>query len=303
MSSEIKAYEFEFESLKQRDDQGGEFWSARDLMPYSGYTNWRNWNEAINRAQTSLSGLGEDTRGHFLMRPSKTPSELGGRPRQDIRMSRRACYLTFMNGDPAKPEIAAAQNYFAVKTRQMEVIEQQAVAIPQTFAEALRAYADEVEAKERAELLQAQAEAERDELKPPAEAWQTLADTGQDYSVREAAYILKRDPAIEAMVGPRRLFDWIVRTAMAQRKPDGQYVPYAAHSDHLRLAPRSRPDRDSGGLKEAHSQLRVTVKGLEWIQQRMREEVRPELLSTPEPRQEVAGVVDISSVRTAALRR
>lgn len=302
MTTEIKAYEGEFEGLRCVDDQGSEYWSARDLMPYSGYTNWRNWNEAINRAQTALSGLGEDTRRHFLMRASKT-SDLGGRPRQDIRLSRRACYLTFMNGDPAKPEIAAAQNYFAVKTRQMEVLEQQVVAMPQTFSEALRAYADEVEARERAELLAAEAQAERDELKPPAEAWQTLADTGQDYSVREAAYILKRDPAIEAMVGPRRLFEWIVRTAMAQRKQDGQYVPYAAHSDHLRLAPRSRPDHESGGFKEAHSQLRVTVKGLEWIQQRMREETRPELLGAPEPRQEVAGVVDISSVRTSALRR
>jgi DNA-damage-inducible protein D len=304
MTSEIKAYESEFERLRHVDDQG-EYWSARELMPIVDYRDWRNFNDAINRAQTAFRGLGEDTRGHFSVAVPKTSdqAERGrGRPQgHDYRLSRRACYLVFMNGDPKKPAIAAAQNYFAVKTRQMEVIEQQVLAIPQTYAQALRAHADEVEAREKAELLQAQAEAERDELKPPAEAWNHLADAGHDYDVRTAANILRRDTAIAHMVGPRRLFDWLVANGMAQRKADGRYVPYAAHADHLALKPQSRPDHESGGLKEAHPQLRVTVKGLSWIQQRMREQSRPELVAAPP--QETAEVVDIHSVRTSLMRR
>lgn len=284
----------------RRVDENGEYWLARDLQPLLGYAQWRRFNDTINRARVSVAAAGGDVRHHFSQVSQVADAgNLGNQTRSDFRMTRYGCYLVAMNGDTSKREIADAQQYFAVQTRKAEVIEQQQ-ALPGTYLEALKALVTEVEAKERAELLQAQAEAERDELKPPAEAWQTLADTGQDYSVREASYILKRDPAIADRVGPRRLFDWIVRTAMAQRKPDGQYVPYAAHGDHLRLAPRSRPDRD-GGLKEAHSQLRVTVKGLEWIQQKMREETRPELVAAPP--QETADVVDIHSVRTALMRR
>ncbi len=289
-----------FDTIR-REDEDGEHWFARDLQPLLDYAQWRQFNDAINRARISVAATGGDVRHHFAtVRRVMEGGRWGKQTIDDFRMSRYGCYLVAMNGDTRKKAIADAQQYFAVQTRKAEVMEQRP-AIPQTFQEALRAYADEMDARERAQLLQAEAEAERDELKPPAEAWQTLADTGQDYSVREASYILKRDPAIADRVGPRRLFDWIVRTAMAQRKPDGQYVPYAAHGDHLRLAPRSRPDRESGGLKEAHSQLRVTVKGLEWIQQRMREEARPELI-TAAPREE-ADVIDIHGGRTAALRR
>jgi DNA-damage-inducible protein D len=301
-----------FDALKRVDDRG-EHWMARDLLAPTGYSNWQNFQRAINEARAVMSKNGYNLPDHFSLVPVKS----AGRTGTDFRLSRTACHFVFLNSDSRKPEIAAAQQYFVIQTQFAEDIQAQSKhVLPQTYSEALRALADSVEDRERAELLQAQAEAERDELKPPAEAWQTLADTGQDYSVREAAYILKRDAAISDRVGPRRLFDWIVDRGMAQRKADGQYVPYAAHSDHLRLAPRSRPDHESGGFKEAHSQLRVTVKGLEWIQQRMRDEGRPDLLgigarvptppSTLPPAMEHAGegeVVDIHSVRTALMRR
>lgn len=289
MSTEIREYESTFESLRQQDENG-EYWSARDLMPVVDYRDWRNFNDIINKAMTALLGLGEDTRRHFSVLSPKTPSEQGGRPRADFRLSRRACYLVFMNGDPKKPAIAAAQNYFAEKTRKMEIIEQQpaAVAMP-THVDALRGWADALEAREKAELQTLQAQAEADLLRPPAEAWTHLADVGQDYSVREACYILRRDPAI-TNVGPQKLFRWIVDNKMAERRPDGQYLPYAAHMDHLRLRIQTRPDYDDNVLalrKEANSQLRVTVKGLEWMQQRLRDQGKPDLTGRI-PRQPLA---------------
>lgn len=298
MSDVTRSSTSPFDTIR-REDETGEYWRARELMPLLGYDQWRRFNDAIGRARLSMAGLGVDTGKHFSQVSQVADAgNLGPQARMDFRLTRQAAYMIAMNGDVRKPEISAAQTYFAVKTRQAEVMEQSRPAIPQTFQEALRAYADALDARERAELQAAEAEAERDMLKPPAEAWETLADTGQDYSVREAAYILKRDPAIADRVGPRRLFDWIVDRAMAQRL-HGQYVPYAAHSDHLRLKAQSRPDHESGGRKEAASQLRVTVKGLSWIQQRMREETKPELVSG----EERAEVIDFTAIRTAPLRR
>lgn len=314
MTSDVIKPGSPFDAIKHEDEKG-EYWFARDLMPLLGYAQWRQFNDAINRARASAAVADVPVHQHFIFADARKNAGQVGRLGGDFRLSRYACYLVAMNGDTRKREIADAQQYFVVKTRQAEVIEQQA-ALPGTYLDALKALVTEVEAKERAELLAAEKAAEVEMLTPPAEAWQTLADTGQDYSVREAAYILKRDAAISDRVGPRRLFEWIVDRGMAQRKADGQYVPYAAHSDHLRLKAQSRPDHESGGFKEAHSQLRVTVKGLAWIQQRMRDEGRPDLLgigartptppSTLPPAMEHSGegeVVDIHSVRTALMRR
>ncbi len=289
-NTEILRHEVTFERLKQEDERG-EYWSARDLMPYADYADWRNWNDAINKAMTAFRGLGEDTRGHFSV---LAPKSTGGRPRADFRLSRRACYLVFMNGDPSKPAIAAAQNYFAVKTRQAEVMEQQAPAKMPTLQEALRGWADEVDAREKAELAAREAEMEAALLRPPAEAWENLVDTGQDYDVATAASILNRDPAIST--GRNRLFQWMLDSGMLYRRAGGQLVPYAAHTEHLRLKPQSRPDyeaSDSRARKEAHAQVRVTVRGLEWIQQRMREETRPDLTEIAPLR----NVISISSAR------
>lgn len=114
-----------FEDLKQANDHGAEYWSARDLQPLLGYSQWRRFEDAIKRAQTSCEQSGNDPAYHFAGAGKMV--ELGSgsqREVEDFQLSRFACYLIAQNGDPRKPEIAQAQKYFAVQTRRQELSEQ-----------------------------------------------------------------------------------------------------------------------------------------------------------------------------------
>lgn len=272
-----------FDAVRHEDERG-EYWMGRDLMALAGYAKWQNFQRAINDARSAMLRQGYDVSDQFSLVSVKT-SDLGGRPGTDFRITRLACYFVFMNGDPGKPEIAAAQEYFALKTRQAEVAQQQV--LPSNYLEALKALVVEVEAKEEAERRALEAEQQAALLRPPAQAWENLVDTGQDYDVATAANILNRDPVIST--GRNRLFAWMLENAMLYRRAGGQLVPYAEHTEHLRLKPQSRPDHsadDSRARKEAHAQVRVTVRGLEWIQQRMREATRPDLTQVSPVRHE-----------------
>lgn len=139
-----------FDSIKRVREDGTEFWSARDLMPLMGYSAWRNFNVPMCRAMTAAENQGHDRTMHFAGSRKVVAS---GPAQEDVELTKFAAYLTAMNGDPNKPEVAAAQAYFAVQTHVAEVA---APAIPQTYSEALRAAAD---ASDRAELEAARAEA------------------------------------------------------------------------------------------------------------------------------------------------
>lgn len=98
-----------------------EFWSARDLMQILGYSTWQKFSEAIDRAKESCKTGGQPLENHFLPAPVK---RTGGRPQENILLTRYACYLVTLNGDPRKPQVALAQTYFAVQTRKQELLEQ-----------------------------------------------------------------------------------------------------------------------------------------------------------------------------------
>ncbi|MFN6569865.1 BRO family protein [Dendronalium sp. ChiSLP03b] len=116
-----ESYSSPFDQIKHIDSDGQEYWLARELMPILGYQQWRRLEDAVTRAIAACKNIGVECENHFLSLPAKST---GGRPRDDFKLSRYGCYLTAMNGDSRKPEIAAAQNYFAVKTREAELAPQ-----------------------------------------------------------------------------------------------------------------------------------------------------------------------------------
>jgi hypothetical protein len=110
-----------FDAIRQVDDNG-EFWSARDLMTLLGYPRWSDFKDVIEKAKASCENTGNVVTEHFSGLFLKNPSSKQGRNYQDFKLSRYASYLVAMNGDPRKPEIASAQSYFAIKTREAEVV-------------------------------------------------------------------------------------------------------------------------------------------------------------------------------------
>ncbi|MBI4937107.1 MAG: DNA damage-inducible protein D [Nitrosomonadales bacterium] len=114
-----------FEELKQTNKHGAEYWSARDLQPLLGYSQWRRFEDAINRAITSCEQSGNNPQNHFAGAGKMVGLGSGSeRKVEDFHLSRFACYLIAQNGDPRKPEIAHAQKYFAIQARKQELSEQ-----------------------------------------------------------------------------------------------------------------------------------------------------------------------------------
>lgn len=114
----------DFESIKKIDEQGYEYWEARELMPLLGYRNWQDFHKAIQRSRATCKSTGQTTENHFRGAPKMVQvGSKANRTVMDYQLSRFACYLIAQNGDPRKPEIAFAQTYFAVQTRKQEIFE------------------------------------------------------------------------------------------------------------------------------------------------------------------------------------
>jgi DNA-damage-inducible protein D len=111
-----------FEELKKVNEHGAEFWSARELQPLLGYSQWRRFEDAVKRAMVSCEQSGNNPGNHFAGAGKMIGIGKGGqRDVEDYHLSRFACYLIAQNGDPRKVEIAEAQKYFAIQARRQEM--------------------------------------------------------------------------------------------------------------------------------------------------------------------------------------
>lgn len=247
-----------FDAIKRVDAQG-EYWSGRMLMPLMQYGRWHEFTEVIEKAKASLALVegNEQAQHHFVIQHTDG-GRWGNQQLIDYRLTRFGAYLTAMAGDDTKEAVAQARIYFAVKAREAEVSQVQHE-LPASYAQALRELAATVEECEAVKVALASAE-------PKADAWDVLASAKGDYSVREAANILNRDPDIST--GQKRLFKLLRDMGLL----DAGNVPYARHAHHVCLRATKWTDRNLG-FDRASDQVRVTAEGLRYLRKRLHEAV------------------------------
>jgi DNA-damage-inducible protein D len=111
-----------FEQIKQMDDAGNEFWSARALAKVLEYSEYRHFLPVIEKAKEAAAGSGQQVADHFEDILDMIEIGKGGkRSVESVRLSRYACYLIVQNADPSKEIVALGQTYFAVQTRLREI--------------------------------------------------------------------------------------------------------------------------------------------------------------------------------------
>jgi DNA-damage-inducible protein D len=120
-----KQHHATFDGMRHADEEGNEFWLARELAPLLEYAQWRNFMQVIDKAKTACQQAGNPVADHFADISKMVDIGSGAQRKvEDVRLSRYACYLVVQNGDPSKPVIANGQTYFALQTRRQELADE-----------------------------------------------------------------------------------------------------------------------------------------------------------------------------------
>lgn len=121
MSEQMQLDVFHFEEDKIGfddfgEDNGSRYWYASDLMKFLGYESLSSFGKVINKATTTCLTLDIDVASNFI----QVNREIDGQNVNDKKLSKFACYLVSMNGDPKKKNVAKAQAYFATLTEAVQ---------------------------------------------------------------------------------------------------------------------------------------------------------------------------------------
>lgn len=242
-----------FDAIKKIDDDGREFWSARDLMPLMGYSAWRNFETPINRAMQAARNQGSSVQIHFAGSRKVVPRPQGGGLEQyDYSLSRYAAYLVAMNGDPNKPEVAGAQSYFAIQTHvaETQVPQQVAMSDDQIVAQALQITSARVQALE----------AKVEEIEPKAEAYDSFMDADGTYSVGNVAKMLG--------MSQNKLFTELRNHGVLIGKGHMRNTPYQQYMHHFTVKAYSYTRSD--GNEGTSYTTRVQPSGVDFIRKKLK---------------------------------
>lgn len=177
--------------------EGIECWSARDLQVLLEYTQWRNFEEVIEKAKISCKNAEQKIENHFADVNKTIPMPKGATKEiADVFLTRYACYLIAQNGDPRKEVIAFAQTYFAVQTRKQEVLEERL------------ALAERMEA--RAKLTASETE---------------LSKLIYERGVDDEGFARIRSKGDEALFGGRRTLEMKRKHGLPENRPLADFMP------------------------------------------------------------------------------
>lgn len=120
--NEINEYtEKNFEEIKHIDENGREYWFARELQTILEYSQWRRFENVIDKAKETCINSNNNVSDHFVNVGKMVNAGVSIKEITDYKLSRYACYLIAQNGDSRKKVISLAQTYFAVQTRKQEI--------------------------------------------------------------------------------------------------------------------------------------------------------------------------------------
>lgn len=221
--------------------QGGEDrWSARWLMEQLGYDTWENFAAVIERAKTAAHNEGFNASILFRAVTKKT----GGRPQTDFHVTRYAAYLTAMNGSSTKQQVADAQHYFAVKTREAEVSTRE-LSEDEIVHRALHILDNKVK------VLTAKVA----ELEPKAEFYDDLMESDGTYSMLAASKILGW--------GRNVMMRELRRSGVLQ----GNNLPYQRYEHHFKVVPGTYAQ--TNGDKVPYATTYVRPSGLGFLRKKL----------------------------------
>lgn len=261
-----------FESIRRTRLDGSEYWSARDLMVAVQYDRWENFASAIDRAKAVAVNQGHDLAAVFRD-TTKNPDSSGGRPAVDVELTRFSSYLVVMNGDLRKAEIAAAQAYFAIRTREAET------ALPVlTGASLIAAAVIEAQA-----MLAAQSEALA-VMAPKAEYVDWYVADGDLLKFRTVAANLKiKESELREILLERGWIYVETMTRWSESKQCKETVRRYSASSEKKAYFTPRPNHEAPRFKgEAMHTLKVTPTGAHAIERLInRSSIQPELALDP----------------------